>query len=242
MQPRSIVVLTGAGISAESGVATFRDVDGIWSKVRVEDVATPDAFERDPARVHDFYNERRRGLADVHPNAAHDALARLEQAFGSGFLLVTQNIDDLHEQAGSRRLIHMHGELAKAWCVSCDARHDWRGDMGGESDCPNCGKSGGMRPDVVWFGEMPYRMDEIEDAIRSCDLFLSIGTSGTVYPAAGFVQSAAKAGAHTVELNLQTAGWGSNFAEQRRGPATKVVPEIVDELISGRYEGRADRF
>ena len=230
----SIVILTGAGISKESGLDTFRDADGIWSKVRLEDVATPEAFHRDPVRVHDFYNHRRRGLLDetVVPNAAHEALARLEAEWPGQVLLVTQNIDDLHERAGSRSLLHMHGELLKARCLACDNVAPWREDMSLDDSCPACGTPGRLRVDVVWFGEMPYHMDHIFAALADCDLFLSIGTSGTVYPAAGFVQEARmQAQAHTVELNLEPSEGFSAFEERRYGPATELVPDYVGSLL-----------
>ena len=202
----SIVVLTGAGISKESGLDTFRDTDGIWSRVRLEDVATPEAFRRDPAKVHGFYNARRRGLlgAEVAPNQAHEALVRLELDWPGEVLLVTQNIDDLHERAGSRNLIHMHGEILKARCLWCDGISPWHGDMDLKSSCPGCGQTGQLRVNVVWFGEVPFAMELIYQALAKCGLFVSIGTSGNVYPAAGFVQEARDiAGAHTVELNLE---------------------------------------
>lgn len=229
-----IVILTGAGISKESGLETFRDADGIWSKVRVEDVATPEAFRRDPVRVHGFYNDRRRGLLQgVEPNPAHHALARLERAWPGEVLLVTQNIDDLHDRAGSKNLIHMHGELLKGACLSCEAVSPWRQDMDQASLCPACGGRGLMRPHVVWFGEMPFEMPRIFDALASCDLFLSIGTSGNVYPAAGFVEEARAAGAHTVELNLEASEGATSFHEARQGPASALVPAYVDELLGG---------
>lgn len=227
----SIVVLTGAGVSAESGVETFRDKDGIWSRVNIEDVATPQGFARNPAMVHDFYNMRRRGLPGVKPNAAHFALAKLERAFGGDFLLVTQNIDDLHERAGSTKLIHMHGELAKALCTACELRSPWAADMDATSACPVCGSVGHLRPDVVWFGEMPYQMDRISRALGRCDLFISIGTSGNVYPAAGFVEEARLAGAHTVELNLEPSEGARLFDEAHHGRATELLPEFVDQLL-----------
>jgi NAD-dependent deacetylase len=227
----SIVVLTGAGVSAESGLATFRDKDGIWSKVDYREVATPEAFERKPEKVHEFYNLRRRQMLEAKPNAAHLALARLEEKFAGDFLLVTQNIDSLHEQAGSRKLIHMHGELAKIACGNCGARRFWREDLSVELVCGNCGVKGGLRPDVVWFGEMPYRMEEIFAAIAACDLFVAIGTSGTVYPAAGFVQEARDAGVHTVELNLEPPEAPSLFDEMHLGKATEIVPWFVSSLL-----------
>ena len=228
---KHIVILTGAGISAESGVETFRDKDGIWSRVNVEDVATARGFARNPDMVYDFYNMRRRGLAGVKPNAAHFALAKLERDYSGEVLLVTQNIDDLHERAGSRNLIHMHGELNKALCTVCQMRSNWRGDMDAASACPQCHSVGYLRPDVVWFGEMPYQMDAIERALTSCDLFVSIGTSGNVYPAAGFVELASRSGAHTVELNLEPSEGARLFDEAQHGKATEIVPEFVDGLL-----------
>lgn len=230
-----IVILTGAGISKESGLETFRDADGIWSRVRVEDVATPEAFARDPARVHAFYNARREGLLGpwVEPNAAHRALARLEGEWPGEVLLVTQNIDDLHERAGTRNLLHMHGELLKARCLACAAVSPWREAMDGTSRCPACGQRGALRAHVVWFGEMPFEMDRIYDALGRCDLFLSIGTSGNVYPAAGFVEEVRRAGhGHTVELNLEPSEGHSLFAETRYGPAGQIVPAYVEELLA----------
>ena len=228
-----IVILTGAGISKESGLDTFRDADGIWAQVRIEDVATPEAFQRDPARVHDFYNHRRRGLldAEVQPNAAHRALAELESAWPGEILLVTQNIDDLHERAGSRNLIHMHGELLKARCEGCGAVAAWRGDMTLTSPCAACGVAGRMRVHVVWFGEMPFEMERIYDALARCARFISIGTSGNVYPAAGFVQEAAAGGAETIELNLEPSEGHSLFRDRRYGPASELVPAYVAELL-----------
>lgn len=234
-ETRSIVVLTGAGISRESGLHTFRDADGIWATVKVEDVATPEAFARDPVRVQEFYNERRRGLMDgcVAPNPAHLALAEFEAAFAGDFLLVTQNIDDLHERAGSRALIHMHGELAKARCEGCGGVGEWRADLFTDTACPACASAGGMRPHVVWFGEMPFEMERIYAALEGCDLFVSIGTSGNVYPAAGFVQAARMAGARTVELNLEPSEGATLFGEAVYGPAGTVVVEWFGGLAKG---------
>jgi len=229
--PSSIVILTGAGISAESGVDTFRDKGGIWSKVDLRDVATPEGFARNPERVHDFYNARRAGLRTIEPNAAHRALARLEAEFSGTVLLVTQNIDDLHERAGSRHLIHMHGELTRVFCTKCGTHREQREDLSTFDYCNQCGATGTLRPDVVWFGEMPYRMDEIGEALHSCDLFIAIGTSGTVYPAAGFVEEAHAAGAHTVELNLEATEHHTLFDEVRRGRATEIVSAYVEELL-----------
>lgn len=231
-----IVVLTGSGISAESGVATFRDKDGIWARHKIEDVATPQAFARDSARVHDFYNTRRRGLDGIKPNSAHLALARLEREHtahpGRQFMLVTQNVDALHESGGSRAVVHMHGEMLRAFCVHCTVRRDWTGDITTQIACSACGKTGGMRPDIVWFGEMPYHMDRIEAALTNADLFISIGTSGTVYPAAGFVATARTAGAHTAELNLEPSQGASLFAEAIHGKASEIVPTYVNRLLA----------
>ena len=232
MRPSSIVVLTGAGISAESGLHTFRDKDGIWSRIDYRDVATPEGFRRDPVRVHEFYNWRRANLCTVEPNAAHVAVARLERETDAKFLLVTQNIDDLHERAGSRNAVHMHGELKKILCARCGMRMEWQGDLSTDMRCLSCHSAKALRPDVVWFGEMPYHMDEIHAALSSCDLFVSIGTSGNVYPAAGFVEDAREAGAYTVELNLEPSEGVSFFHEAIRGKATEIVPAFIETLLS----------
>jgi len=229
---RNIVILTGAGVSAESGLATFRAADGLWEGHRVEDVATPEAYRRDPSLVHQFYDARRARLGEVEPNAAHRALARLDAEWDGDLLLVTQNVDDLHERAGSKRLLHMHGELTKGWCLACNERQPWSGDMGEAAECALCGDRGRVRPDIVWFGEMPYEMNRIEDALRSADLFVSIGTSGAVYPAAGFVQTARYCGASTLEMNLDPSLGSTFFDESRIGPAGKLVPEWVDQILA----------
>jgi NAD-dependent deacetylase len=231
----AIVILTGAGISRESGLATFRDADGIWAKVRIEDVATPDAFRRDPARVHGFYNARRAQLGDptIQPNDAHRALARLQREWRGRVTLVTQNIDDLHERGGSPAPIHMHGEILKALCAACGATRPHRGDLDATLACPACGRTGTLRPDVVWFGEMPYHMERITGALAMARLFLSIGTSGTVYPAAGFVREARMAGATAVEINLEPSEGPRLFDECRHGPAGTLVPALVTELLGG---------
>jgi NAD-dependent deacetylase len=232
MRIRNIVVLTGAGVSAESGLATFRGADGLWEGHRVEDVATPEAFRRDPALVHAFYDARRAKLGTVEPNAAHKALARLDAEWDGDLLLVTQNVDDLHERAGSKRLIHMHGTLTQGWCLACGDRFAWSGAMGEGALCPSCHAQGQVRPDIVWFGEMPYEMDQIDDALRRCDLFVSIGTSGAVYPAAGFVQTARYCGASTLEMNLEPSLGSYMFDESRTGRAGELVPKWVDELLA----------
>ncbi len=230
---KRIVILTGAGLSAESGLHTFRDKDGIWSKYDYRDVATPKGFWRNPTLVLNFYNERRRQNAHVKPNAAHIALARLEAEHPGDVLTVTQNIDPLHEMAGSKNLIHMHGEIAKALCTACGTRHEiGHHDLTVGSVCPACGLPGTLRPDVVWFGEMPYRMDEILRALTACELFMSIGTSGTVYPAANFVHEAIHAGARTVELNLEPSEGIHRFQEAIHGRATEIVPAYVEKLLS----------
>lgn len=231
---RNIVVLTGAGLSAESGLDTFRDKGGIWAKYDYRDVATPEGFAKNPALVHEFYNMRRRAHAEVKPNAAHFALARLEAQHPGRVTIVTQNVDTLHEAAGARNLIHMHGEIVKVFCRHCTARRVWRDDLARTTVCPMCGESGGMRPDIVWFGEMPYHMDKVAEALAEADLFISIGTSGNVYPAAGFVREAKSYGARTVELNLEPSAGASLFDEAVHGPATEIVPAYVDQLLGPR--------
>ena len=229
----NIVILTGAGVSAESGIDTFRDGGGLWEQHRVEDVATPEAFVRDPDLVHRFYDARREAIQTKRPNAAHDALARLDAAWPGELLIVTQNVDDLHERAGARRLLHMHGEHLKAWCTACDTRSDWTGTLLDRPACPACGVAGRLRPDVVWFGEMPYQMDAIYRALNRADLFVSIGTSGAVYPAAGFVREARAAGARTLELNMEPSQGSHWFDEARHGPASMLVPAWVEEILGG---------
>ena len=267
MDIANIVILTGAGVSAESGLATFRGPDGLWEGHRVEDVCTPEALARDPVMVHRFYNARRAALASAEPNAAHEALARLDAAWPGELLIVTQNVDDLHERAGAERLLHMHGELLSALCAACGERVPWKGPMlptpagpelvegpfffdesGGEGRafdtlrpnggfeapaCRSC-RAHALRPDIVFFGEMPYQMDQIDAALGRADLFVSIGTSGAVYPAAGFVQTARWHGARTLELNLEPSAGSSFFDETRQGPAGKLVPEWVDEVLKER--------
>ncbi|WCT71944.1 NAD-dependent deacylase [Sphingomonas naphthae] len=226
----NIVILTGAGVSAESGLATFRGPDGLWEGHRVEDVCTPEAFARDAGFVHRFYDMRRAALETVAPNAAHEALARLDREWPGELLIVTQNVDDLHERAGASRVLHMHGELRSAWCLDCDARSGWTGPLGDAPECPACGARA-LRPDIVWFGEIPYQMERIEAALARADLFVSIGTSGAVYPAAGFVRAARAYGAETLELNLEASQGSFAFDETRRGPASVLVPEWVAEML-----------
>jgi NAD-dependent deacetylase len=239
---RNIVILTGAGVSAESGIDTFRDAGGLWEKHRVEDVATPEAFARDPDLVLRFYDMRRAAIQTKQPNAAHHALARLDrewQGEGRSLTIVTQNVDDLHDRAGemagvsNERLIHMHGTHLTAWCLACDDRPEWREPLIDRPACPACGVAGQLRPDIVWFGEMPYHMQKIYHALNRADLFVSIGTSGAVYPAAGFVREARSNGVRTVELNLEPSQGSRWFDEARHGPATQIVPDWVDEILSG---------
>jgi NAD-dependent deacetylase len=268
---RNIVILTGAGVSAESGLATFRGPDGLWEGHRVEDVATPEAFRRDPALVHAFYDARRARLGTVQPNAAHKALARLDAEWPGELLLVTQNVDDLHERAGSKKLLHMHGELTKGWCLACDERFGWEGPMSpstvrpepveglpflpsqeqsspstssGRTEvnlCPCCGEVGQVRPDIVWFGEMPYDMERIDQALQTCDLFVSIGTSGAVYPAAGFVQTARYCGAQRLEINLEPSLGSIYFDDSRIGKAGDLVPQWVDEMLQSAHSSPISR-
>lgn len=231
-QVERIVILTGAGISAESGIDTFRSAGGLWEQHRVEDVATPEGFARNPNLVLNFYDMRRAALASVAPNPAHVALARLEREFAGELLLVTQNVDDLHERGGSARVLHMHGELKSALCSACEMRSPWHVTMIERPPCPVC-QAPTLRPDVVWFGEMPYEMGRIYAALENCDLFVSIGTSGAVYPAAGFVAEARANGARTLELNLEPSEGSRLFHETRHGPASALVPQWVEEVLGG---------
>jgi NAD-dependent deacetylase len=233
----NIFVLTGAGVSAESGLGTFRDKagTGIWARFDPMKLATPEAFARDPVQVHEFYNMRRRNLLNAEPNAAHFALAKLEEglaARGGSLFLCTQNIDDLHERAGSRQVTHMHGELLKARCIACRTVVSWREDLSVDDSCPACGRSGGLRPDVVWFGEMPMHMDAIYEALSEADLFVALGTSSSVYPAAGFVAEARAAGIPTCEINLEPSDNARLFDEARYGPASEVVPAWVEAVLT----------
>lgn len=230
---RSIVILTGAGVSAESGISTFRDANGLWENYALEELATEEAFYRNPAVVNRFYNQRRGQLvsAAVVPNAAHHALAELDRHFSGDLLLVTQNVDDLHEQAGQRRVVHMHGSLLKVRCVHTGQVFQCANDIDENSVCPCCQEKGTLRPDIVWFGELPMALDAIYTALEKCDLFVAIGTSGVVYPAAGFVQVAVAAGADTLELNLQPSETQSLFAEHRYGQASELVPAWVEEVL-----------
>ncbi len=231
-QIKRIVILTGAGISAESGIDTFRSAGGLWEQHRVEDVATPEGFARNPDLVLNFYDMRRAALANALPNAAHMALARLQREFAGEVLLVTQNVDDLHERGGSGQVLHMHGELKAALCTACGTRSRWEGAMIDRPPCPVCAAPC-LRPDVVWFGEMPYETGRIYQALERCDLFVSIGTSGAVYPAAGFVEEARRAGAQTLELNLEPSEGSRLFHESRLGSASALVPEWVEGMLGG---------
>ena len=234
-----ILVLTGAGISAESGLGTFRDKGGLWSRFDPMKLATPEAFAKDPEQVHAFYNFRRRNVLDAQPNPAHFALARLGTALaerGGELTLVTQNIDDLHERAGTSRVTHMHGELLKARCARCQAVSPWRQDLAVSDPCPGCVQQGHMRPHVVWFGEIPLAMDAIQSRLGSADLFVAIGTSGAVYPAAGFVAQAGALGIATCEINLEPSDNAELFDERRYGKASEVVPAWVDEVLAGRRD------
>lgn len=228
----SLVVLSGAGLSAESGVATFRGADGLWEGHRIEDVATPEAFVNTPELVQQFYNLRRAALKTVEPNTAHHALVRLEKAWPGSFLHITQNVDDLNERAGAGRLLHMHGQLKKVRCVWCRSVLDWEADLEVTTACPECDRAGKLRPDIVWFGEMPYYIAEIMRALETVDIFLCIGTSGVVYPAAGFARLAAENGCQRlIEVNLEPTGISSHFTEQRHGAAGVEVPRLVRELL-----------
>ncbi len=227
---RNIVILTGAGISAESGIDTFRSAGGLWEQHRVEDVATPEGFERDPELVLRFYDMRRAAIQTKQPNPAHHALARLDTEWRGNLLIVTQNVEDLHTRAGAKRVLHMHGEHLNAWCTSCDIRSPWTTPLIDRPPCPIC-QARTLRPDVVWFGEMPYQMDEIYAALREADLFVSIGTSGAVYPAAGLVRNARELGAQTLELNLERSQGSAWFDETRLGAASEVVPGWVEEIL-----------
>ncbi|OIQ46058.1 MAG: NAD-dependent protein deacylase [Roseobacter sp. MedPE-SW] len=227
-----MVILTGAGISAESGLGTFRDAQGLWAQHRIEDVATPEGFAHNPELVQAFYNARRAQAAEAQPNAAHAALAQLQSSYPGEVILVTQNVDALHEAAGSKSVLHMHGALASALCASCDHRWPAPPELSPDSLCPQC-QSAAARPDVVWFGEMPYHMDRIFSDLETCDLFVAIGTSGQVYPAAGFVDAATAAGAQTIELNLEPSATHSRFDSARFGRASELIPTWVAELIEG---------
>ena len=231
-----ICILTGAGISAESGIKTFRDTNGRWNDYDVTDVATPEGFHKNPQLVLDFYNSRREEVHHANPNDAHYALAKLQNDPNHEVTLITQNVDDLHEKAGSPRVIHMHGALRESLCRKCGDITDANMIMRTNDVCYECNHPA-LRPNIVWFGEMPYSMEYIEDKIRECDIFVSIGTSGTVYPAAGFVKTAKKkAKAHTIELNLVPTYENKLFNEHIEGPATKTVTEFVDNVINGEYD------
>lgn len=226
-----IVILTGAGISAESGVPTFRDANGLWENHRIEEVATPEAFARNPELVHRFYNLRRAALPTVKPNPAHEALARLQQEHPGKVTLITQNVDDLHERAGSSEVIHMHGELLKARCARCEEVKTWSEDLDAQMACDSCHAVGQMRPHIVWFGEMPFHMERVFQALEEADVFIAVGTSGLVYPAAGFVEVARRGGAKTIEVNTDATAMSDAFQTHRIGPAGAEVPKLVVELL-----------
>ncbi|MEM1361534.1 MAG: NAD-dependent deacylase [Pseudomonadota bacterium] len=228
---KRIVILTGAGLSAESGLGTFRDKGGLWTKYDLSEVATPEGFAANPAKVHAFYNARRQNCREARPNKAHEALAELKTVLPEAVTLITQNVDDLLERAGAHQVLHMHGELMRAKCAACGAVWDQLSDMDPGDPCPSCGAQA-SRPDIVWFGEYPYHMEEIWAALNDADLFVAIGTSGQVHPAAAFVQDAARGGASTLELNLEDSEISRDFQERRRGPATELVPKWVVELLS----------
>jgi NAD-dependent deacetylase len=234
MAASHIVILTGAGVSAESGLGTFRDVDGLWTKYDLEDVATPQGYRRNPKLVLDFYNARRDNCRNAAPNSAHAAIARLQRDFPGRVTLVTQNIDDLHERGGSHEVIHMHGEIMKALCAECGHQWGWTGAMDTDDICHACGSVGTVRPDVVWFGEMPYHMEAIWARLSGCDLFAAIGTSGAVYPAAGFVADARHQGARTLEINLEPSDNAAYFDDALLGPASETVPRWVEGLLGER--------
>jgi NAD-dependent deacetylase len=233
MRARHIVILTGAGISAESGLGTFRDAGGLWAQYDLADVATPEGYARNPGLVLDFYNARRTNCRGAAPNAAHAAIARLQRDYPGRVTLETQNIDDLHERAGSAQLIHMHGRIMQALCAECGHQWGWAGDMALDDICQSCAMVGSVRPDVVWFGEMPYHMETIWARIADCDLFAAIGTSGAVYPAAGFVTDARHRGARTLEINLEPSENAAFFDDCRLGPASETVPVWVEGLLGG---------
>lgn len=242
-KPR-IVVLTGAGISKESGIATFRDVNGLWNDHQTEDVASPQGFASDPILVHNFYNARRRQDQEVLPNPAHFALADLESdlnttSSGSGVLVVTQNVDDLHERAGSRDVIHIHGELTSALCTKCGQRHRWLGDLNDRSVCSGCGQLS-LRPDIVWFGEQVYHLDEIQQAVRQCEIFLVVGTSASVWPAAGLTDLAKSHGAKTILINAEPHDGGSAFDEVIIGDASLELPEHVYRILDDDFDPEMD--
>lgn len=234
MSYKHILVLTGAGISAESGIPVFRAEDGLWENHRVEDVATPEGFERNPQLVHDFYNTMRHSVKEKQPNPAHLALTKLQTELenqGGTVTIVTQNIDDLHEKAQSHNVIHMHGELNSILCEHCGKSYEWHEDCDGTTVCKFCGHKT-MRPDIVWFGEIPYHMEAIEREIQKCDLFMAIGTSGVVYPAAGFVSYCSRQGKPSLEFNLTPSANSGVFTQSYLGKAGTTLPAFVDYLLT----------
>jgi NAD-dependent deacetylase len=230
MNYKKIVVLTGAGISQESGIKTFRDQNGLWEDHKIEDVASPEGFNRNPQLVYEFYNLRRKQLEEVGPNLAHIALAKFESSYPDNFCLITQNVDDLHERAGTNNLYHMHGELKKMRCEICGETSTSLSKVDHLVSCPSCNVTGRMRPHIVWFGEMPLYMSEIENELKLCDLFISIGTSNNVYPAANFVSIAKDFGAKAIEVNYERTQLGHLFDEHYYGKASETVGELLSEL------------
>ncbi len=230
-----VVVLTGAGISAESGLKTFRDNNGLWENHSIQDVATPEGFRRNAELVYQFYNQRRRQLLSpsVQPNKAHLALAKLEKSLGDNFTLITQNVDNLHQRAGNKNVLHMHGSLLSARCLASDKCWDIFTNLDNRNQCVCCQPASSMRPDIVWFGEMPKHISKIEELLNDADLFVSVGTSGTVYPAAGFVSQAIQHGAYSLELNLEPSSGHNEFDEKHYGLASELVSQFVDKLLKG---------
>lgn len=234
---KNILILTGAGVSAESGLATFRDADGLWNNHKVEDVATIEAFERNPEFVHQFYNEMKPELLHAKPNPAHLALAKLEQEYPGEVNIITQNVDTLHEKAGSQKVCHIHGQINQAVCLNCGNVLETWDDVDTQTVCPHCHVAGMMKPNIVFFGESLLYMDKAAHLLSNCDLFVSVGTSGVVYPAAGFVQTAKYRGAETYEFNLEAASNNYLFDKHIYGKCGKTLPEFVDKLLAEVKEG-----
>ena len=228
---KHIVFLTGAGISAESGLATFRSENGLWNNHRVEDVATIEAYLRNPDYVHQFYNDMRPELFKAEPNPAHLAITDLQSNYPAQIDIVTQNVDTLHEKAGNKNIYHIHGQINQIVCLNCGHVFETWGDISSEDKCEKCGVVGMLKPNIVFFGENLLYMDKVDNLLKSCDLFISIGTSGVVYPAAGFVQIAKMFGADTIELNMEQTSNNRLFDRHIYGPAGTTLPALVQELI-----------